>query len=240
MRLLPWVLAMASIRKVMFRVSKYVSKQPDAVGFWEQRAQRLGRRAVLNIAHGEGQFDGVTEAQWKIYRGVLDDMKYNGVDRILDFGCGVGRFAERLTAYGKDVVGADISAALLAMAPKKDGVRYVKITPGVIPFPDRYFDMVWIALVLGGIVDDQKLAATAVEINRVLVQGGILFLAEHIGEGPGVPHWRTRPEEEYIRLFPNMKLSIATVYEDAGLDVSVLVGHKLPLPQSVSDCPTTY
>ena len=50
--------------------------------------------------------------------------------RALDFGCGVGRLAEAMTAYAQDVTGVDISPGMLAVARARGSkVRYADRLP---------------------------------------------------------------------------------------------------------------
>lgn len=50
--------------------------------------------------------------------------------RALDFGCGVGRLSEAMTAYADEVVGVDVSPGMLALARARGGqVTYVDQMP---------------------------------------------------------------------------------------------------------------
>jgi ubiquinone/menaquinone biosynthesis C-methylase UbiE len=146
--------------------------------------------------------------------------------RILDFGCGVGRFTERLTAYADDVIGVEIARSLLELAPRNEHTRYIIISSDRLPFEDSYFDLVWINSVLGGITNERLLYSTVSELERVSTKGGQLFLTENTTTGRGPPHWRFRTVSDYLRLFPNYRLNIAAKYNDAGEEMTVFVGRK--------------
>jgi SAM-dependent methyltransferase len=107
------------------------------------------------------------------------------------------------------------------------------IEPGQIPFPDGYFDMVWVNLVLGGIVRDEPLIAIAAQIERVLAENGILFLVENTSATRGPDHWRFRSDNEYLRLFPNVSLRTLESYRDVGEEISVMVGARLPREHAI-------
>jgi SAM-dependent methyltransferase len=97
--------------------------------------------------------------------------------RALDFGCGVGRLSQALTAYADEVVGVDISPSMLAAARDLDRsegtLRFVlNEAADLRQFPDASFDLVYSALVL------QHLPRPAVypylaEFLRILRSDGI-------------------------------------------------------------------
>ena len=97
--------------------------------------------------------------------------------RALDFGCGVGRLSQALTAYADEVIGVDIAPSMLETARELDrspgNVRFV-LNDGadLSQFADGHFDLVYSALVL------QHLPRPAVdgylaEFLRVLRPGGV-------------------------------------------------------------------
>src|SRR5438132_7173824 len=70
-------------------------------------------------------------------RGVLRALGPVAGMRVLDLGCGKGRFAAHVRARGAKVVGLDLSAAMLAGAAKLDRVRG---TARRLPMADGCFD----------------------------------------------------------------------------------------------------
>jgi 2-polyprenyl-6-hydroxyphenyl methylase/3-demethylubiquinone-9 3-methyltransferase len=94
--------------------------------------------------------------------------------RVLDLGCGKGRFAARLWGEGAEVVGLDISAAMLAAAPER-GLGRVRGSARRLPFADRSFDAVVAVEVF------EHLAAlddVLREVRRVLRPGGTLAVLD--------------------------------------------------------------
>ncbi len=120
--------------------------------------------------------------------------------RLLDVGCGTGRFAtfakERL---GGRVWGVDPSAEMLREARARPGARGIGWKQGVaehLPFRDRWFDAAHMHLVVHTL--DDRPAALA-EVARVLAPGGRLAIA-------------TFAREHFERFFLNPYFpSIATV-----------------------------
>ena len=92
--------------------------------------------------------------------------------RVLDLGCGKGRFARRLAEDGAAVVGLDLSAAMLA---EGEGLDRVRASARRLPFADGAFDAVVAVEVF------EHLAAlddVLREARRVLRPGGVLAIVD--------------------------------------------------------------
>lgn len=94
--------------------------------------------------------------------------------RVLDLGCGKGRFGRALARRGADVVGLDLSTAMLRSAY---GLERVRGSVRRLPFASGSFDRVVAVEVLEHLPPaawDQALA----EIRRVLAPGGVLAVVD--------------------------------------------------------------
>jgi SAM-dependent methyltransferase len=95
--------------------------------------------------------------------------------KVLDVGCGEGRFCRMLKQYGISATGIDPTPALIATARARDpGGTYLEAQAECLPFPDASFDRVVSYLSLIDIPDVQ---AAIPEMVRVLEPGGSLLLA---------------------------------------------------------------
>jgi ubiquinone/menaquinone biosynthesis C-methylase UbiE len=96
--------------------------------------------------------------------------------RLLDLGCGTGRFALPLAArLPGEVVGADSSLAMLTVAAQKQReqpVAWVNCSAELLPFAPGSFDVVFMSHLLHHV--DSPPAAIA-ECHRVLVADGVLL-----------------------------------------------------------------
>lgn len=89
--------------------------------------------------------------------------------RILDLGCGTGRFARRCHA-GTHVVGLDVSGAMLRRAQAADRhVAWVQGSVDALPFRPSTFDRVVSGLVIDHVVDLPRFFR---ELADVLIDGG--------------------------------------------------------------------
>jgi ubiquinone/menaquinone biosynthesis C-methylase UbiE len=83
-------------------------------------------------------------------KAVLDALAPLGGKRILEVACGTGRFTVMLADRGADIVGMDISEAMLEQGRRKAAATGVEETlsfmqgdAGRLPFPDDHFDAVF-------------------------------------------------------------------------------------------------
>jgi 2-polyprenyl-6-hydroxyphenyl methylase/3-demethylubiquinone-9 3-methyltransferase len=111
------------------------------------------------------------DARLRAIRGALGPL--NG-RRVLDLGCGKGRFAARLRAEGARVVGLDLSAAMLASAR---GLERVRGTGRRLPFAAGAFDGVFAVEVFEH-MEPGGIEATLDEVGRVLRPGGTVAIVD--------------------------------------------------------------
>jgi methionyl-tRNA formyltransferase/SAM-dependent methyltransferase len=212
--------------KMMTWLRRSLARRVDPVAYWEERAKRLRKHAVLNIRHQGSDLEEMTNKHWEFYDTALAANVPIRAGQALDYGCGAGRFTQKLLAYADRAVGVDISSTLISLTTPHDCVEFRVVQPILLPFPDAHFDIVFVNLVFGGILDAGDLAAAALELQRVLKPGGFLLIAENTTLVRDVSHWRYRSAEHYIQLFEFIHLSVVSSYLDAGETISVLVGHK--------------
>ena len=81
---------------------------------------------------------------------VLDAIGPVGDKKILEIACGTGRFTAMLAERGADVIGLDISAAMLKQGRQKaqevgvdDTLELMRGDAARLPFPDDHFDVVF-------------------------------------------------------------------------------------------------
>jgi ubiquinone/menaquinone biosynthesis C-methylase UbiE len=106
--------------------------------------------------------------------------------RLLDAGCGSGKFTIPLGMRGFDVVAVDVSLNALKMTGKSIDDR--KLDIGLLaanvcqmPFSDSSFDVIWCYGVLQHLLLKERKEAIS-EFRRLLRKGGLLFI-EVLGEG---------------------------------------------------------
>ncbi len=123
----------------------------------------------------EGVPEGSDPAEERLRRAFLLTHVSAGT-RVLDVGCGEGRFAAALARAEAEVVGIDVAAEPLRRAhllqPELD-LRHVPAA-GAWPLADASFDVVWAGEVIEHVADT---AGWLSEVRRVLHSGGLLLLS---------------------------------------------------------------
>jgi len=118
--------------------------------------------------------DRLEPPDWDARRKFLLDYVRPG-RRVLDLGCGEGRFVAELAAGGAEATGADVADAALRRARAAHPQLPFELVPyeGPLPFPDAAFDLVWISEVIERIADVRGFLG---EARRVLHPDGTLLL----------------------------------------------------------------
>jgi SAM-dependent methyltransferase len=124
--------------------------------------------------------------------------------KILDFGCGNGKFSVYLSQLGADVVGIDISAAQLEVARKKEdkSIIYLQDNDPQIENYLNYFDAGVLIFVLCEISSNETQLAVLKRVNSLLKPGAELVILN--------PNWEKSNGKEfvthYLKYQPELKL----------------------------------
>jgi len=201
---------------------------------WSERANKFGRRCVMNLGYGADAFEAETYRQQEILFPVICRELTAPPRLLLDFGCGYGRLTRSLALATKAArtLGYDACAELIALAPddRDAGVEYVSGSAN--EFLERWsgtFDLVWIHQVLGGIADEQLPELTALLISS-LREGGLLCVVENtVPNDPVNTFWRNRKARDYESLFAAHGLPITTTHtypDEFEAEITAFVGRK--------------
>jgi 2-polyprenyl-3-methyl-5-hydroxy-6-metoxy-1,4-benzoquinol methylase len=116
--------------------------------------------------------------------------------RVLDAGCGEGRFARQLAERGCNVAAVDLSVQMIHNALKREAQRPLGIEYSVADmcdlstFDDASFD---VALSYLSLIDVEDYASATREIARVMKPGGqFLFSIVHPCFAPPGAHWEPK------------------------------------------------
>jgi SAM-dependent methyltransferase len=154
--------------------------------YWEDRAQRFaGERDGLAAVCAYGMPEFYNRAiDWE-QRLALDPwIKVPPGSRVLDVGCGVGRWSRLLAARGAQVIGVDLSPTMIDQARSRavdDGVaercRFAVADLACLDLGER-FDLVLGVTVLQHILDPAAFRAALCAMAAHLAPGGRMILLE--------------------------------------------------------------
>ncbi len=136
---------------------------------------------------------------------------------VLDYGCGDAPFSFLAARHGAQVTGIDISDVSVANCraiAKEQGLEgsttFLVMDCEALAFPDRSFDIIFIAGVLHHIDLEKALS----ELRRVLKPDGLVIAYEALGHNPLIqlyrkltPHLRTEYETNHILKMSSLKLA---------------------------------
>src|SRR5579872_1800322 len=144
------------------------------------------------------------------------------VSRILDLGCGTGRYSGALADhFNADVIAIDRSAKMLAEARKKTAlrVRYARASGEALPLRDGSVDMVFMSMVFHHFEDRLRAAR---ECRRVLRDGGVVCLraatVDRIPTYPYVPFFRR--SRAILEAMLQTQECIEAIFSEAGFEVA--------------------
>lgn len=121
-------------------------------------------------------FSHTRYAPWKSVDDLLDRYVSAG-ERILDIGCGNGRFVESAQKRSIHYTGTDISEELLKQArARHPEITFVCANMESLPFPDNSFDHLLLVASFHHIPSRTKRIATLKEFARIVKPGGVIMM----------------------------------------------------------------
>ena len=155
---------------------------------------------------------------------------------VLDAACGTGRHAEWLAAQGHDVVGVDVSPAMLARARAKiPSGRFEQGDLTALPQPDASVDAVLCTLALVHVAD---LRPALAEFARVVRPGGRIVISDvHpflVALGWQAQFRTAAGDTAFVRLHRHLASDYARAAVEAGLAVVSLHEPLLTMDSAVT------
>jgi ubiquinone/menaquinone biosynthesis C-methylase UbiE len=121
------------------------------------------------------KYSQVRNKEWAEMDFLFDKIKQG--DKILDLGCGSGRFYPLAIKKQADYYGIDLSNEMIEIARKKYPQGWFFVGNGLyVCFEDGFFDKIYAIAVLHHIPSKKMRLEFLKEINRALKEKGLLFL----------------------------------------------------------------
>ncbi len=143
----------------------------------EEIAKEILNESIANYNKIAKDFSNTRATFWEELNFIKGLIKEN--DKILDLGCGNGRFFEQLDGKNISYTGSDTSEELLNIARQKyeSNVKFIK-TEGInLPFEDNSFDTIFSFAVLHHIPSKKLRGQFIKEAHRVLKSDGTLVIS---------------------------------------------------------------
>jgi 2-polyprenyl-3-methyl-5-hydroxy-6-metoxy-1,4-benzoquinol methylase len=205
--------------------------------YWEDRAQRFA-------AEGEGLAAVCSYGMPAFYNKVIDFCQRRALEpwlevppraRVLDVGCGVGRWSRLLAGRGAHVTGVDISPTMIAEAKRRAArkgllhrCRFETQNLADLDAGGQY-DLVLAVTVLQHILDPLALRAAFRRMVEHLAPGGRMVILEAaptmIARHCDTTVFRARLRSEYLDLFAENGLQVRAI---TGVDPAPFKHRLLP------------
>jgi ubiquinone/menaquinone biosynthesis C-methylase UbiE len=149
-------------------------------------------------------FSRTRDRMWPELKFLFDYSRKN--EKVLDLGCGNGRFSQYL--QGADYTGVDASQKMIEQAKKRfPDKKFIKGSALDLPFKDNSFHKIYSIAMIHQIPSEEYRLKALSEMKRVLVENGMIFLTV----------WNLKPEDgkkdfflkrdRYYYLFEKQELS---------------------------------
>jgi len=181
--------------------------------YWKDRYTQMGgEKTVGNRAWDNNRY---RQAIKQLSNEVGPILETIDGEKVLDFGCGIGRWSGLLQMFFDNYYAVDICEIALdqAMAhqnslmPADGGTHYEIIENGKIPFPRIKFNCIWTCVCLQHIVDPKLIEYTISQFYDRLTAGGTVLITENVSNHRSNHYLAFRSVNAYIQLF-----------EDAGFE----------------------
>ena len=147
-------------------------------------------------------------------------------ERVLDLGCGAGRFTAALRDAGADPIGVDLAEAALERARRNvPGAEFGASTDAI---PDASVDLVWCSEVIEHVPDTAGLLS---EARRVLKTGGRILITTPSHDlprrvGTALLRWEPHfdPLGQHVRFYS--RRSLGRVLETFAFEQIEVTGHR--------------
>jgi SAM-dependent methyltransferase len=166
--------------------------------YWEQAARRRGHafRPVLHV-DAPSRFNEIIDAVQR--RALLPLLSIlAGKEPVLEIGCGVGRWQEKLQGTGAKTFGVDLSQGMLKEARRTGAQHLVRADASLLPFGEASFGSALSVTVIQHVPQVHQEDVFR-QLHSVVRPQGLLCLLERIGSRGDV-HVFPRSPEGWISL----------------------------------------
>ena len=159
---------------------------------------------------------------------LVSSARLTGTERVLDIATGPGYIAEAFAKNSREVLGMDLTEAMLAIArarTEEHGVKNISFSTGDaqnLPFDEGQFDVVVCRLALHHV---QQPAKVVNGMSRVCRRDGMvlmedIYASEHPARAAYQDRWEILRDPAHVRTLPLSEL--LNLFRDAGLETETV------------------
>jgi SAM-dependent methyltransferase len=161
-------------------------------------------------------------------RRLVSAARLSGSERVLDIATGPGYVAEGFARAAREVVGIDLTEAMLSIAverTKQRGIANLSFQKGNaenLPFGNEEFDIVVCRLALHHVREPLRVVG---EMTRVCRTGGTvlvedIYASEHAERAAYQDRWEKLRDPSHVRTLPLSEMML--LFRDAGMETETL------------------
>ena len=157
----------------------------------------------------------------------------NREGRLLEVGCGTGYFTRFFSSLGYDVVGLDISFAMLSEARKNERLPYILGDAAMLPFASSSFDIVSAITTLEFIKEPAETIGEMFRVGRGMIILGVLNSLSPTGMRRRIELLLGRENPyRYARFYSpfNLRRLVLKVAEERGIRVKEILYRTTVFP----------
>lgn len=202
--------------------------------YWRRRHRRHGHslEGVGQIGLGDLENERDYVAKWKQVNDLLNHFGVTPDCEVIDAGCGVGWFTERLTERGHKVHAIDFSPEAIALAQERLGERATFEVGALDTWSaSNNADLVICIDVLFHVVDQRRWRRALEALINATAPLGLLLIQEHLAtaakmDSPSHVRWRTL--SDYLLALEPMTLLEHRRYllPESGTEKDIMVWQK--------------
>jgi len=173
---------------------------------WNERTKNFGNSSVFGNQIDDEEMKNITNIHKKILLKVLGKISLKG-SKILDFGCGYGRFSNFFVEeLDCDYFGVESTEFFLKNLKNEKNKTYLKFDQLLDEKYNNYFDLLFVFAVFGGF-KKKKISNIFNMLQEKIKPKGRILVIEAISEKNIESEWSTRTEQYYRNLFKNFDIS---------------------------------
>jgi len=163
--------------------------------YWEERYQTAGEWATVCTRDADAS-DYFRRAYYE-YNEVAPLIATWSPRRVLDYGCGTGRFVPFLMAHATNYLGLDLSPTAIRIAKRRFADQRIRFRPSkeLRRITPHSIDLIWTFTVLQHITEASRVEGIFRQFARVMAKGARIVITELTTGESDEPHMAIRASD---------------------------------------------